>query len=298
MRNTDLIIGPLLREDNAQIQEFSIANKVNVVNPLTNDLEMVKGNPFGFLFQPSYEKLGEKSAQYLANDPQHGKKKCLVFYGANVRDSVLAWNFIRKAEELGVKVILKQEVFKEESNKITAVLATPTEFDEYKAPIQFTIPKDSIGAIFVASEDPMIYTKVVSAVETRKDNTLIIGSESWMDNGSIDLMKFQRMNFVFYAPNYVSSANAYYQDFTQRFIKEHGRAPSSLSLSYARIGYELMLVLGHALKKYGVYIQNGLATEVQPGFQMQGFDFRGGNYNQSVPFVKFSNGSLDVIATY
>ena len=298
MRNTDLIIGPLLREDNDQIQQFSIANKVNVVNPLANDLEMVKGNPFGFLFQPSYEKLGEKSAHYLANDPLHGKKKCLVFYGANVRDSVLAWNFISKAEELGVKVILKQEVFKEESNKITDVLATPTEYDEWKAPSQFTIPKDSIGAIFVASEDPMIYTKVVSAVETRKDNTLIIGSESWMDNGSIDLMKFQRLNFVLYAPNYVASTNAVYLDFTQRFIKEHGRTPSSLSLSYARIGYELMLVMGHALKKYGVYIQNGLATEIQSGFQMKGFDFRGGNYNQSVPFVKFSNGSLEVIATY
>lgn len=298
LRNTDLIIGPLLREDNALIQEFSLANKVNVVNPLANDLDMVKGNPYGFLFQPSYETLGIKAAQYLANDAVHGKKKCLVFYGSNVRDSVLAWNFIKQAEAMGVKVILKQEVFREESNKITEVLAKPTEFDEWKAPSQFTIPKDSIGAIFVASDDPMIYTKVVSAVETRKDNTLIIGSENWMDNGSIDLMKFQRLNFVLYAPNYVASTNAFYLDFTQRFIKEHGRTPSSLSINYARIGYELMLVLGHALKKYGVYIQHGLATEAQSGFQMQGFDFRGGNYNQAVPFVKFSNGSLEVLATY
>lgn len=298
LRNTDLIVGPLLREDNAQIQEFSFANRVNVVNPLSNDLEMVKGNPYGFLFQPSYEVLGNRSAQYLASDVLNSKKKCIVFYGSNVRDSVLAWNFITKAEELGVKIILKQEVFREESDKITQVLATPTEFDEYKAPVQFTIPKDSIGAIFVASDDPMIYTKVVSAVETRKDNTLIIGSETWMENGSIDLTKFQRLNFVLYAPNYVSSTNAHYLSFTNQFIKEHGRTPSSLSLNYARVGYELMLVFGQALKKYGVYIQNGLANELQPGYQMKGFDFRGGNHNQVVPFVRFSSGSLEVIATY
>jgi hypothetical protein len=211
---------------------------------------------------------------------------------------VLAWNFITKAEELGVKIILKQEVFREESDKITQVLATPTEFDEWKAPSQFTIPKDSIGAIFIASDDPMLYTKVVSAIETRKDNTLIIGNETWMENGSIDIAKFQRLNVVLYAPNFVPVTNAYYLDFTNRFIKEHGRAPSSLSLNYARVGYELMLVLGQALKKYGVYIQNGLAKEVQPGYQMKGFDFRGGNHNQLVPFVKFSNGSLEVIAVY
>ncbi len=295
LKNADLVIGPLLREDNTLLQEFSSLNKVNTFNPLSNDYEMVKNNPFGFLFQPSYEVIGQKSAQYLASDLARSKKKCLVFYGANVRDSVLAWNFINTAEAAGIKIILKQEVFKEESNKITAVLATATEYDEYKAPIQFTIPKDSIGAIFVASDDPVIYTKVVSAIETRKDNTLIIGSENWLDNGAIEFAKFQRMNFILAAPNYVSSNNAAYKAFNQSFIKKHARTPSSLSLNYARVGYEMMLVLGKALHKYGVYLQDGLNKEVQPAYLMTNFDFRYSNFNQTVPFVKFIDGSLEIV---
>lgn len=298
LKNADLVIGPLLREDNEMIRQFSLSQKVNAINPLSNDSDMVLGNPFGFLFQPSYEVLGQKTAQYLANDPIRSKKKCIVFYGSNVRDSVLAYNFIAKAEEAGIKIILKQEVFKEESNKITEVLASPTEFDEWKAPSQFTIPKDSIGSIFVASDDAMIYTKVVSAVETRKDNTLILGSENWMENGSVDLGKFQRMNFVLYAPNYVSASNRQYRNFNNQFIKKHGRAPGSLSLNYAKVGYELMLVMGVSLHKYGVYIQDGLNKETQPGYLMQGFDFRNSQSNQRVPFVKFIDGSLEVVANY
>lgn len=298
LKNADLIIGPAWREDNILMQEFSKLNKINAFNPLSNDSEMIRENPYGFLFQPSYEVLGQKTAQYLIMDSAQSKKKCIVFYGSNVRDSVLAWNFITKAEEAGIKIILKQEVFREESNKITEVLATPTEFDEWKAPIQFTIPKDSIGAIFVASDDPVIYTKVVSGVETRKDNTLILGSEAWLESGSIDLAKFQRMNFVLYAPNFVAITNPCYKSFNQKFIKKHGRTPNSLSSNYAKTGYELMMVLGTALKKYGVYVQEGFSHEVQSGYLTEGFDFRFTNYNQTVPFVKFRDGDLEVIAKF
>lgn len=295
LKNADLIIGPLLREDNALIQEFSRMYKVNAINPLANDSELIKENPYGFLFQPSYETLGIKSAHFLASDSVRSRMKCLVFYGSSVRDSVLAWNFIENAEEAGIKVILKQEVFKEQSNQITEILATPTEFDEWKAPIQFTIPRDSIGAIFVATDDPVIYTKVVSAVEMRKDNTLIIGSESWLESGSIDLGKFQSMNFVLYAPRYIGTRNAYYQGFVRQYIKKHGRTPSSLSANYASAGYELMMMAGYALRKYGVPIQAGLTTEIQPGYLMQETDFRDNSSNQTVPFVRFIEGSLEII---
>jgi ABC-type branched-subunit amino acid transport system substrate-binding protein len=294
LKNTDLIIGPAWREDNLLIQEFSKANKINAFNPLTNDFDMIRDNPFGFLIQPSYEVLGQKTAQYLATDPVNSKKKCIVFYGSSVRDSVLAWNFIAKAEEAGIKIILKQEVFREESNKITEVLATPTEYDEWKAPSQFTIPKDSIGAIFVASDDVVIYTKVVSSVETRKDNTLILGSETWLESGSIDLAKFQQMNMVLYAPNHIASKQNY-NEFNQHFIRDHKRTPNSLSANYSRLGYEMMLMLGRALKQYGVYIQEGFKKDIQPGYISEGFDFRSTNYNQIVPFVKFDRGFLKVV---
>jgi tetratricopeptide (TPR) repeat protein len=294
LKNADVIIGPAWREDNTLIQEFSKANKINAFNPLSNDLDMVRDNPFGFLTQPSYEVLGQKTAQYLATDPVNSKKKCIVFYGSSVRDSVLAWNFIAKAEEVGIKIILKQEVHREESNKITEVLATPTEYDEWKAPSQFTIPKDSIGAIFVASDDVVVYTKVVSSVETRKDNTLILGSEAWLESGSIDLAKFQRMNMVLYSPNHIINRSSYHV-FNQYFIQKRKRSPNALSSNYARIGYEMMLMLGRALKNYGVYVQEGFNKEVQAGYMSEGFDLRNSNYNQIVPFVKFDQGQLKVV---
>lgn len=298
LQQVDLLIGPMLREDNVSLQEFSRKYNVKMVNPLANDSDLIKDNPQAFLFQPSYETLGAKSAAYLASDAVNRKKKCIVFYGSSVRDSVLAWSFITSAQAKGIRILLKQEVFKEELNKITQVLASPTEYDEWKAPVQFTIPKDSLGAIFVASEDPLMYTKVVSAVETRKDNTLIIGSENWIDQSTIEMAKFQHMNFVFYAPNFVSSNSEHYASFTQAFINKHGRAPSGLTLNYARIGYELMMVFGQALNRYGVNFEVGLKTEQQPSYLFQGVDFRNSRSNLVVPFVRFSNGSLEVVANH
>ena len=35
---------------------------------------------------------------------------------------------------------------------------------------------DSVGSIFIASDDPLHHTKVISSVETRGDSLVIVGS--------------------------------------------------------------------------------------------------------------------------
>jgi hypothetical protein len=290
LKNTDLIIGPLYTEENKIVQEFSMAQQVNVVNPFSNNTDIIGDNPFAFLFQPSSGIIGKKSAEYLAS--HHASKPCMVFFGMNHRDSVLAANFVQKAEELGVTIAYKQAINKDDAGDIISILQTATEYDEFKYPSQFTLKKDSIGSIFVATDEPLIYTKVISSVETRADSILVLGSEDWIDDTAVPFEKFETLGVVFRAPNFVSVGNPRRRSFTSRYLKKYGRAPSNLS----QLGYEMMLLFGNQLKTNGVYFQDGLqSAKSLPGYLFQGFNFQDARDNQVVPFVKFVDGKLALV---
>ncbi|HEY8935134.1 MAG TPA: hypothetical protein VIM65_07935 [Cyclobacteriaceae bacterium] len=289
LKNTDLIVGPIYSEEQKTIQDFSINNRINMFNPVSNNSENINQNTYGFLFQPSYETIGKRSGEFLAANTRR-KKTCMVFYGPVKRDSILAANFIKKATENGLRIVSAQLITKESSGKIMTQLATPTEYDEFKYPSQFSLKKDSIGSIYVATDEPLIFSKVISSVETRGDSITVLGSENWLENAAFE--KYQRLGIVLSAPNYSSAANANYIAFQKKFIRTHGHVPNN----YSRLGYEFMMFAGLQLKKNGVYFQDGLAKEsFVPGFLYQGYNFQFTRDNQLVPFVKFVDGELKVV---
>jgi predicted negative regulator of RcsB-dependent stress response len=295
IKNTDLIVGPLFQEENGLVQEFSSANQINLFNPISNNFELVSKNPYGFLFQTSFETLGTHSARFLSS--YQPNKKCIVFYGESKRDSILAANFKKEAELLGVEILNFQRITKEGSKKIMDILATPTEYDEFKYAKQFTLPKDSLGSVFVASDDPIIYTKVFSSVETRGDGVIVVGSENWLDQAAVDYEKYQSLRVILAAPNYTDSNNKWYKAFQRKFIKTYGRSSSySAYANYAKIGYDFILFVGHALHKHGVYFQEGLMKESwAPGFLTEGYDYTNSRDNHLVPFIRFEGGKPEVI---
>lgn len=292
MKSSDLIVGPLYSEENTMVQEFSMVNQINLFNPISNNYELIRQNQYGFLFQPSNETIGSESAKFLADTKRN--KKCMVFYGDSKRDSTLAANFVLKAQESGLKILRAERVTKETSRKIIEILATPTEFDEYKYPVQFTLRKDSLGSVFVASDDPLIYSKVISCVETRKDSVTIVGSENWLDQSAVDYSKYESLGIKLYAPNFSADNNPAYRSFQRKFVKEHGRNSSASAYSnYAKVGYDFMLFAGNALEKHGVYFQDALRKSKQvPGYLAGGYDFTEGRSNVYVPFIEFRNGKL------
>ncbi|MEJ7646607.1 MAG: hypothetical protein WKF87_18565 [Chryseolinea sp.] len=291
LKSTDLLVGPFFQEECKPINEFSVSNKVNVFNPLHNNMELLNSNPYGFMFQPSLETMGKRAAEFLSGYP--AKKTCMVFYGTSRRDSVLAANFLYTANEKGIKIISSNRLSREDSKNVLTILATPTEYDEFKYPKEFTLKKDSLGSIFVASDDALIYAKVISGIETRGDNVVVVGSEAWLDQHSIDVEKFQNLPIVLMAPNYIVIEKPISKAFARRYVKTHGRIPTS----YASTGYELMLFLGNQLKKNGVYFQEAMSKAgVIPGYLTEGFNYQTGRSNEVVPFIKFENGNVKIVS--
>ena len=289
LKNTDLVIGPFFQDEAKPIQEFSLANRINTFNPVHNNSELIGANPYAFLYQPSVETLGQKSGEFLASYAK--KKNCMVFYGPSKRDSLLATNFIQAAHKNGLKIMAAHKVPKDGSKLIFDILITPTEFDEFKNPIQFTLAKDSLGSIFVASDDALIYAKVVSSIETRRDQIIALGSERWINQTSIDLEKFQTLPIVLTAPNITNPLKPATVAFEKKYMRIHGKPASD----YAAMGYELMMILGNQLKKNGVYFQGAMAKAPVNGFLTEGVNYQQGRSNALIPFIKVTDGNIVVI---
>ncbi len=290
LKNTDLIVGPIFREELSPVQQFSEERWINMVNPVSGNSEYTGLNPFAMLFQPSLETLGGRSAEVLAARTRN--KNCMILYGDAPRDSVLAVNFHRRAQELGLQVVWSEKFRRETVERIISILARPTEFDEFKNPIQFTMKLDSIGSVFVASDNPLVYTKVISSVEARGDSILIVGSESWLDNSSVDLGKYEKLHVMFAAPNYTPFGDPAFIGFRKAFIRSHGSFPPEY-MNYTKVGFEFMMIIGRALKKHGVYFQDGLAQSGPvPGYLTKSFHFSSSRDNKGFPFVYFRYGDL------
>lgn len=290
LKNTDLVVGPFFQDEVKPLMDFSLATKVNLFNPLHNNIELIGSNPYAFLYQPTLEAMGRKAGELMATTAK--RKTCLIFYGTSKRDSTLAANFRAVAQEKGLRIMGAHRLSREQSANITSILATPTEYDEFRYPKQFSLKKDSVGGIFVASDDALIYAKVISGIETRGDHIPVIGSESWLEQRTVDIDKFQNLPISLIAPNFVDPGRPYAKAFTRKYVRTHGRVPST----YASTGYELMLFLGQQLKKNGVYFQEAMSkASPVPGYISEGHSYISGRSNEVVPFIRFENGTVKTV---
>jgi len=293
LKNSDLIVGPIFREELQPVREFSKDRWINMINPVTNNAEYIGDNPYAMLFQPSLETLGSRAADLLAERTRN--KRCLVLFGDGVKDSIMAASFIQRAKDVGLEIVWSEQFKRETADRILTILAKPTEFDEFKNPIQFTMKLDSIGSVFVPSDDPLIYTKVLSSVEARGDSILMVGSESWLDNPSVDLYKYEKLHVMFAAPNFTSYKDPVFLKFRKAYIRSHGYYPSEY-LNYTKIGFEFMMIIGRALKQHGVYFQDALVLEgAIPGWLTKRFQFSQRHDNIGFPYIHFKQGDLVAI---
>ncbi|MEO1051613.1 MAG: ABC transporter substrate-binding protein [Bacteroidota bacterium] len=297
MKAMDLIIGPIFSKPRRLVNDFAYSHKINVMHPLRTDTESIGNNPFSLLYSPCDEQVAEAAAAYAINNAKN--KNAIIFYGQSRKDSVSANAYKALIEEEGFNIVLFQEVAKDSSKFIFDVL-TATEEKTRRTSLRssdapFKIAKDSIGSIYVASDEGLISADVVSAIDTRNDSVLVIGSESWLDFKFIDYSSYERLGITLTAPTYVVTGTDAYLLFREKFTEAFGRVPSG----YAVKGYEIMNFTGRSLLEYGTYFQNGLHNAgYKPGVLTPGFNYQDSNSNLVVPIIKFVEGELVVVNNF
>lgn len=309
LKHMDLIIGPLYPEPVKIASEFAFEQKINMVNPLSSNSSIVKNNPYSFLFMPSQEAQALYAAEYISEIMIN--KNAFIFYGTSARDSIMAHSYKKEIESKGFTVCHIEGVNKEDGKKILDILTNTvtvefdaSEFDslviddKIEGNLRITekdflvIQPDSIGHIFIASNDPALVANTITGMETRRDTTMLLGLERWLDQRVISLSGLNQLKTHLISPTYIDRTNPKYDSINSIYTEAFNAYPTKDFF----IGFEAMTSLGKLMHKSGNLFQfDPGINEFVEGEIFQGLLYGSRNFNQVVPIIRFDNAELVLV---
>lgn len=313
--SVDLIVGPLYPDPSKVVSQFSFDNRINMINPLSSNSEVIGNNPYSFLFEPSTETKALAAAEYAKKN--YTNKTAVILYEDNSRDSLFAHLYKAQIEADSFQVVwfkkFTEENAREFIDTLTAVYESdipeelldslleieehpmelrrkedPSDPDEWFEEL-LVIPPDSIGHILTASSKVVFAANSISVVNIRGDSIPLIGREEWLNYTSVGFDQLEQLDVSLVAPNFYDETNSSYKILRRKITDKYKTAPNQ----YHVIGYEIIQYFGQVLHAYGKYFQTGIRDgRIIKGEILQGTQFGSSNDNQLVPIIKFQSAQL------
>lgn len=282
LKAMDVLIGPLYPSASELVQEFSRDNRINMFNPLSNNAMVIGNNPYSFLYLPTNRTMAQKAAEFAKE--AFVNKYAVIVYGPSSKDSLMAYEYKEEIEKDSFEIVWMNEVMPRESEAIPDYLAATIEDSD-----TLIIEEDSIGHVFVATEDDLIAANTIAAVEKRGDRIPIIGHASWLGYSFMEYAQLERLNVYLLAPNYIDLTTSKYKELKKRYIHKMHSKPSD----YVFKGYDLMYFIGKMLDQHGTYFQ--LSFDEDSVFRealSMGLSYNYFNNNQFIPIIQFSDADI------
>ncbi len=276
LKTMDLVIGPVYKATAKQTSRFAQANQVNVLNPLSEDLEVVNGNPFFYLFESSVVTRAQRAADF-AYDNFEIKTGGLIF--ENTKDDTLFARAYKKQYELrGGKIKFYKKVNTTKNPNVMAIYQN--------------LDLKTLGHLMVVSDNLPAAVATTGQVESQNQKLPIIAKESWLELPQLSIQQLDALEIYFIYPKYADRSQPAVRSFRKKFRNAYAIPPSQ----YAFSGFEMLYQFGNLLNAYGTRFQTFLPqmTTVS-GAVFQGMNYQNGRDNQFVPIVKLEEGQLQVI---
>jgi tetratricopeptide (TPR) repeat protein len=279
----DLIIGPLLPRTNQVASLFSFNKRINMVNPLSSNVQVIGNNPYSFLMMPTRETLALKTAEYAIQS--FANKTVAIYYSP--KDSLMAKVYKDRLEIDSFNVIIMKAV---PDTLSKAILNELTDTDDYD---NLRIKEDSIGHIFLVSSSELVVSNMISTIDIRRDAVPLLIRDDILKFRSISLVQLERLGVRLIAYNTINPDTENYRRFSDNYINIYGKIPSH----YVFMGYELMNFFGNRLIEGGTLFQQLFNKEprVFEGFFLNGFDYYQANSNQYIPMQQMVDSRLVIV---
>ncbi len=314
----DLIIGPLYTSPVKLVSQYCLENKIFMINPLSNNNEIIDNNKYSMLFLPSNKTLAIKAA-YYARKKFNKNKNAIIFYENNKVDSLIASIYENEMESYGFNFIYKQKVNLEDSRLILdsltnsyELILSKQEADSiseipgrvvkdgrgiekldtiYKYEEKFYIDDDSIGHVFTVSSNSLLSSNTLSAVDVRNDTISVLGFDDWLNYDVNTFDQLKRLDVSFISTKYINFNSEISNFIKDKFINSYAEVPSENLF----IGFGLINMIGKIVDKYGSYFQFGLRNEnLIEGDVFESFQYNFMNDNQFVPILKIIDSELKI----
>ena len=283
MKQMDLIIGPLYKSTAKVAARYAAQNNINVINPLSQDPEMVRGNTNTFLFEASIATQARQAAAYAYQN--FSPKVATILFEESRDDTTFARYYRQEYVRLGGKVRTYRKINSAQTT------ATATLFNGLNL--------QELGHIAIFSDKMTAAVNATSAVQSKAPKLPIITYDKWLEISQITLRQLDNLEVYFISPKYINKQNPGNNWFRKKYVSKYNLTPSP----FAYAGFEMMYYFGQMLKKYGPQFNQQLQnSNVKPGVLYTGIGYadQGGKNevrhdNQYVPITKLENLELIVV---
>ena len=294
-----------------------------MINPLSSTSDVIDGNGYAFLYYPSNESIAMKSAEYAKK--HFGKNKNAAIFYSGEGDKPRADFYKSLIEQDSFNVVIFESVRPLESVKIQKILTEEEELDRDSATVEAMILEmdslreageenweiykerdfvydtlkllpDSIGHIFVASDDRALSASALSGIASRPDSIGFIGSSKWLSaEQAISFQLLENIDATFTGANLIDYTTDAVSDFRQRYEERFGAyVKKDIRLGDAYIGYDILVTFGKLMGEYGKYFQIGVKRKPWiEGELSEAFDYRFSNDNRHIPILKIRSSQIE-----
>lgn len=283
LKQMDLVIGPVYKSSAKIAGRFAAENNVNVINPLSQDIEVAGDNPYVFLFESSIATQAQQAATYAYNT--FSPKTAIILYEDAKDDIAFAQHYREQFLKLGGKVTTYKKL-NSKQNSATAAIFKDLKFE-------------NVGHIAVFSDQMTAAVNTISTVQARATSLPLMTYEKWLGIGQITLRQLDDLEIYFVSPKYIDHMGSAVRNFRKQYAAKYNMPPSQ----YAYAGFEMMYYFGTLLQIYGprfnlVFGSDGL----KPGVFYQGLGYTDSSSrnelrrdNQYIPITKLENQQLTVV---
>ncbi|SDK32853.1 ABC-type branched-chain amino acid transport system, substrate-binding protein [Catalinimonas alkaloidigena] len=277
LRSMDLMVGPVYTNGSLVLTPFAQQYRIPMVNPLSENAEIIEGNPYSFLAEATLESRAQAIATFALG--QFKGKKVGILSGTDRRDTALASAYQQAVEALGGQVVVLEKI----DGRLNSAVKDVVE----------RLQKAGVSHVLVSSEDAFMAQNFITSLELLGFRLPTVAPGSWLRDATVvSLPQWERQNIFFFMDNFADSDKKAVQDFQRRYMSRARLIPSV----YAYQGYDQMMFFGEMLKKYGTGLAEGIHQEgYWPGITLTGFDYSQGNDNRFVAVVKIEDGTLKIV---
>jgi LysM repeat protein/ABC-type branched-subunit amino acid transport system substrate-binding protein len=244
VKESDLIIGPVYPELLQPFADFSRDNRINIVSPLSQNDDLLKGNPYYFQVNPStLVQFGE----FVSKVDFCTDKNLMVVY----EDDSSTVDVSNKYKNLIKNRINQCE--NSESIHFKELMYKPGGITpEFSDKLNQSMTDQKENVFIIPSESEAFVSDFLShlfALTTYYNyNVKVYGFPKWLKFKNVPIDYYYRLNLHLFTPYYVN----YQRKDVKNFVDDYRHYYRSEASQYSFQGYDIGLYFLKALKNYGV----------------------------------------------
>ncbi|GAB2780737.1 ABC-type branched-subunit amino acid transport system substrate-binding protein/TolA-binding protein [Hymenobacter luteus] len=274
----DMLIGPVYKSGSKILARYAQQKQIVVVNPLSQDGDLVLDNPWHYLFEPSTATQARLAAQF-AFTRLGGARTAVVLYEDSKDEAAFGQAYKQAYEALGGRVLQLRRINSDVEESLASGFAG--------------VDLKTVGHLVVASDAKKAGPYTLGVLKAQDARTPLITYASWLENNRIGLGQLDARDVYFVHPKFVDRTSPGARRVRQLYTQRQNLPPSVFALS----GFELLYYFASQLHQHGPAFQQPLATGGPvSGTVFQGIGYPGGSHdNQYVPLTKLERLEVEVL---